>query len=190
MFNSSSACSPNSTSVTGASIPAAPPDAPAPGSSRSINSTESPRCVARHAEARPITPAPTTTTSYPVLRGASITDLSVSAAGRAIHPHARITRIGGNGRRRPSRPLSPVFRAPVRTECYSGLVAISGREILSPVVVLAGAAATLCGVGPHERVEQRQDQAEDADQHQDHADGLDVDAGDVGRDGVLEDRAN
>ena len=43
--------------------PAATPEAPAPGSSRSSTRTRSPAWAARHAHARPITPAPTITTS-------------------------------------------------------------------------------------------------------------------------------
>src|SRR5437016_3343088 len=59
----SSSSSPKSASVTGASIPAATDEAPAPGRSRSTTATSSPAHAARHAVARPGTPAPTTTTS-------------------------------------------------------------------------------------------------------------------------------
>ena len=62
-FSRSAASSPKSASVTGASMPAATPEAPAPGSSRSTTSTDRPRRRARQAHARPITPAPTTTAS-------------------------------------------------------------------------------------------------------------------------------
>src|SRR5581483_8950285 len=67
--------SPNVASPTGASIPAATPLAPAPGSSRSSTRTRSPRCAARHAQARPIAPPPTTTASsaLPPRRGRATT---------------------------------------------------------------------------------------------------------------------
>ena len=63
-LSASSASSPNSASVTGASMPAATPEAPAPGSSRSSTQDAQPALRRRQAEASPITPAPTTTTSY------------------------------------------------------------------------------------------------------------------------------
>ena len=59
--SSSSACSPNSASATGASMPAA--TCHAPGSPASMTTARSPRRVARHAHARPIGPPPTTATS-------------------------------------------------------------------------------------------------------------------------------
>src|SRR4051812_23037342 len=62
-FSRSSSSSPKSASVTGASIPAATDEAPQPGSPRSNTTTRSPDWAARHADARPATPAPTTTTS-------------------------------------------------------------------------------------------------------------------------------
>src|SRR3954454_22160425 len=52
--------------------------------------------------------------------------------------------------------------------------ALPGREVAGAVVVRVDAAGP-GPVGPHERVEQRQDQPEDANQHQDHADRLEVD---------------
>ena len=56
--------SPNSTSETGASIPAATPEAHrSPTAPRSSTSTERPRSRARQATARPMTPPPTTRTS-------------------------------------------------------------------------------------------------------------------------------
>ena len=66
-LSASSSSSPKSASVTGASIPAATPDAPAPGSSRSTTSTEAPACAARHAHDRPTMPAPITTRSWALL---------------------------------------------------------------------------------------------------------------------------
>ena len=70
----SAPCSPKSASVTGASIPAATPEAPAPSSgARSTTSTDSPRSAARRALASPISPAPITTASYLLLRGSDIT---------------------------------------------------------------------------------------------------------------------
>ena len=55
--------SPKSASVTGASMPAATPVAPAAGSDASSTTTRSPRRAALHAAASPIAPAPTTTAS-------------------------------------------------------------------------------------------------------------------------------
>ncbi len=64
MHSRSAGSSPKSVSVTGASIPAATPDAPAPGSGeRSTTSTDSPRRRACQAVARPMRPAPMTTAS-------------------------------------------------------------------------------------------------------------------------------
>ena len=57
------ASSPNSTSATGASIPAATCEAARPATSRSSTVTAIPRWRARQAAARPMMPAPTTTTS-------------------------------------------------------------------------------------------------------------------------------
>ncbi len=62
-FSFSRSCSPKSASVTGASIPAATPLAPAPGSSRSRHSTLIPDCAARQAHDNPTIPAPITTRS-------------------------------------------------------------------------------------------------------------------------------
>ena len=63
-FTRTSRCSPKSASITGASIPAAACEAPAPGASaRSTTSTDSPRWPARQAQASPIRPAPITTAS-------------------------------------------------------------------------------------------------------------------------------
>ena len=88
-FSPRSASSPNSASVTGASIPAATPDAPAPGSPRSTTSTDRPDCAMRQAQDNPMIPPPTTTVSYPRARGDSLTHVpsAVSRADRCLRRH-------------------------------------------------------------------------------------------------------
>src|SRR5690348_4594118 len=83
-------------------MPAATWDAPDPGSA-SQTVTVRPRCAARHAIARPMTPPPTTTTSG-------------LTSGTGVLPFPALPGRF-DGRRRfglpPSLPLSPVLRAPV-----------------------------------------------------------------------------
>src|SRR4051812_11004834 len=64
---------------------------------------------------------------------------------------------------------------------------LARRQVARPLVIRIGSGTR--PIRPDERVEQRQDQSQDPDEHQDHADGLEVDARDVGGDRVFEDRA-
>ena len=103
-LSASSASSPKSASVTGASMPAATPDAPAPGASRSTTSTEMPACAARHAQARPTMPAPDHDEVVGASLWRSLDALATASAG--------ITRIRFYGRRPSRRPLSRSARLP------------------------------------------------------------------------------
>src|SRR3954447_7389346 len=74
MPSASGLSSPQLASPTGASIPAATPEAPAPGRSRSSTRTLRPRSEALHAIASPTMPAPTTSrSSSPPRRGGKAT---------------------------------------------------------------------------------------------------------------------
>ena len=107
----SSGRSPGSASVTGASIPAATREVPRPGSSRSSTTTRSPRCAARHATARPITPPPTTATSNDLL------------GLRKQRPSAGITRVRFRRSADPCPPSQPALRAPVHCNASATLLA-------------------------------------------------------------------
>src|SRR4051794_38852264 len=152
-FSRSSASSPNSASVTGASIPAATPDAPSPGASeRSSTSTLSPSWAQRHAQARPITPAPTTTTSCPVL---CATRSPEAAGGRFAADriaYAGITRIRFNGRRRPAALSARSVRAPVRDTyvraCDGALLRHPGARLRRGRAVVRAPAPARTGHAP------------------------------------------
>ena len=103
----SSRSSPQVASPTGASMPAATPEAPAPGSSRSRTSTRSPRCAARQAQARPIAPAPTINAS------------GLESRTRYLRRHYPVQVQTVGGQLPPSQPLG---WAPVGYRCYSAIL--------------------------------------------------------------------
>ena len=111
--DASSASSPQVASPTGASMPAATPEAPAPGRSRSSTRTRRPRCAARQAQARPIAPAPTTI-DVDVRLSARLGTLSSSpgATGATI-PAPALPGSGSDGRRPRCRPLSHAVGLPL-----------------------------------------------------------------------------
>ena len=101
-----------------------------PASSRSSTQTRAPRRAARQAQARPITPPPTTSRVVAVsARGSD----AVLAAERSNLPAPALPGSGSDGRRRFSRPLSPWW-APVSPPSYPcgrdlGLAEVSDRNL-------------------------------------------------------------
>src|SRR5437867_1381345 len=115
-FRRSSSSSPKSASVTGASMPAATDEAPAPGRSRSTTATRRPLRAAPQAVARPGTPAPTTTTSCA---------LSVSNLSLRRHYPDQVLAVGGK-----AAALSARFdRAPVDERDVSPLLPAVANDL-------------------------------------------------------------
>src|SRR3954447_22485085 len=141
--------SPKSVSVTGASMPAATDDAPQPGSPRSSTTTRRPLWTARHADASPAMPAPTTATSK--VR-------SVSISLRRHYPD-QVLAVGGP--QPPSQPGLPGL--PSSVMLVRLLVALADHFTVGgccrPAVDDCGNARA---VGPDRRVEQRDQQSDDA----------------------------
>src|SRR4051794_14316248 len=160
-FRASSSSSPKSASVTGASMPAATDDAPQPGSPRSRTTTRSPFWAARHADARPAMPAPTTATSK--LR-------SVSISLRRHYPD-QVLAVGGT--QPPSQPGPsglPSSVMLVRALCADqDLVALANDFAVSRWCSGAIDWYSTRPVSPDRGVEQRDQQADDADHEQDRA---------------------
>ena len=103
--SSSSGSSAAVVSATGASIPAATCDVPRPASPRSSTVTRRPRSAARHAIARPIAPAPMTTTS-------TASELCCGDFNENLPTGIIRFRFRRSAKSR-IRPLSPIGRAPV-----------------------------------------------------------------------------
>src|SRR5215211_4656964 len=124
-------------------MPAATPEAPAPGSSRSSTRTRTPRLAARQAQASPTTPAPITTASSASgpsperdLRSGTTTSsrltgllwissgtkvLTSSSGGgfRATIPAPALPGSGSDGRRPDAALSARVYGAPVVSPWYS-----------------------------------------------------------------------
>src|SRR4051794_5489444 len=175
-FSRSRSSSPKSASVTGASIPAATDDAPQPGSPRSRTTTRNPLWAARHADARPAMPAPTTATSK--VR-------SVCLSLRRHYPD-QVLAVGG-----PQPPSQPGLTGlPSSVMLVRLLVALAhdfavGGCDPGPVDRRCSARA----VSPDRGVQQRDQQADDADHEQDRAHCRDLDSGHRCRHGEAENRA-
>src|SRR3954451_18144874 len=161
-----SSSSPKSASVTGASMPAATDDAPQPGVPRSRTTTRSPLWAARHADARPAIPAPTTAT----LKVVRFVFLSL----RRHYPD-QVLAVGGP--QPPSQPGSRGLPSELMLEPVRYLVALANHFTVSRRSRSAINGGRTRAVSPDRGVEQRNQEADDAHNEQDRADRGDVNAG-------------
>src|SRR3954447_5920483 len=146
----SSSSSPKSASVTGASIPAATEDAPQPGRPRSRTTTRTPDWAARRADARAATPAPTTATS------------KVRSVFFSLRRHYPDQVLAVGGAQPPSQPGPP--RAPVGCDVSRRSVALAYDFAVCGANRVTRDRAPPA-VGPHRQVQQRDQQADHADDH-------------------------